>query len=127
MEPSQVGSTRYVTRVINFIKLPRFSLATLKSWEESGYEASVMQYLNSICMIVLMWRITILSVFGFEIMLTWWQFVCKLFGHAPCIHILLGIPPFTHYRKTPAKTAPTVEKSNVVRTYNVCQKTVDTL
>ena len=40
VEPSQVGSTRYVTHVISFTMLPCFSPAMLKSWEEPGYEAT---------------------------------------------------------------------------------------
>ena len=42
VEPSQVSSTRYVSRVISFTRLPRFSRATLKSWEEPGYEANIL-------------------------------------------------------------------------------------
>ena len=41
VEPSQVSSTRYVTRMITFTRLPCFSRATLKSWEEPGYEATI--------------------------------------------------------------------------------------
>ena len=39
VQPLEVGSTRYVTHVVSFTKLPYFSRATLKSWEEPGYEA----------------------------------------------------------------------------------------
>ena len=43
LETSQVGSTRYVTHVINFTRLPRFSCAA--GWEEPVY---IQGYMNII-------------------------------------------------------------------------------